>query len=137
MCIISKRPIAQKTIPMTYSSDPADNHSQISHRFIQQADEELAASDHLQASEKAWGAVAHYLKSIAIRREWRHSGHRDFYTIINRLAEEIANPQEFATLFESADTLHANFYTDFLTVPEVQDRIENAKRLLAILEEHV
>ena len=122
---------------MTYSSDRADNHMQISLRFIRQADEELAAGDHLQASEKAWGAVAHYLKSIAIRREWRHSGHRDFYTIINRLAEETANPQEFVMLFEAADSLHANFYNDFLSVPRVRSRIEHAKRLLTLLEEHV
>ena len=122
---------------MTYSTDPADNHMQISHRFIQQADEELAAGDHLQASEKAWGAVAHYLKSIAISREWRHGGHRDFYAIIRRLESETTDAETLAELFRAADSLHANFYTDFLTVPRVRNRIEHAKRLLTLLEEHV
>ena len=122
---------------MTYSDDPADNHMQISRRFIQQADEELASGDHLQASEKAWGAVAHRLKSIATSRGWRHSGHRDFYAIIRRLESETTDAETLAELFRVADGLHANFYSDFLAAPDVQDSIENAKRLLTMLEEHV
>ena len=110
---------------MTYSNDPADNHLQISRRFSRQADDELTAGDHLQASEKAWGAVAHYLKSIAIRREWRHGGHRDYYVIINRLAEETANPEEFTMLFRLADSLHAHFYNDFKSSEDVRDNIQD------------
>ena len=122
---------------MTYSSNPADNHLQISHRFIRQADQELANGDHLQASEKAWGAVAHRLKSIAIRRGWRHGGHRDFYLIIRRLESEMVDAEMLAKLFRVADSLHANFYTDFLTVQSVRGKIEDSKRLLTMLEEYV
>lgn len=122
---------------MTYSDDPADNHLQISRYFILQADEELANGDHLQASEKAWGAVAHRLTSIAISRGWRHGGHRDFYVIIRRLGSEMADAEMLSNLFRSADSLHANFYTDFLTVQSVRGKIEDSKRLLNMLEEYV
>ena len=122
---------------MTYSDDPADNHLQISRYFILQADEELANGDHLQASEKAWGAVAHRLTSIAISRGWRHGGHRDFYVIIRRLGSEVADAEMPSNLFRSADSLHANFYTDFLTVQSVRGKIEDSKRLLNMLEEYV
>ena len=40
-------------------------------------------------------------------------------------------------LFRVADSLHANFYTDFLTVQSVREKIEDAKQLLAMLEECV
>ena len=122
---------------MTYSSDPADNHLQISRRFIRQADEELANDDHIQASEKAWGAVAHRLISLAISRGWRHGGHRDFYVIIRHLEAEMADAEMLSELFRAADSLHANFYTDYFTVQRVQEKIEDSKRLLTMLEEYV
>lgn len=42
-----------------------------------------------------------------------------------------------AKLFRVADSLHANFYTDFLTVQSVRGKIEDSKRLLTMLEEYV
>ena len=43
-------------------------HEEISGRFLHHADEEFEKGDMLQASEKAWGAVAHYVKSVAKAR---------------------------------------------------------------------
>ena len=37
-------------------------HVRISDRFLGQAQSEFERGDLLQASEKAWGAVAHYVK---------------------------------------------------------------------------
>ena len=42
----------------------SEAHGQMSHRLLEQARQELAAGDRIQASEKAWGAAAHILKAL-------------------------------------------------------------------------
>ena len=113
----------------------ADKHMEISRRFIRHAEEELDKGDLLQTSEKAWGATAHRLKAIASRRGWRHSGHRDYYTIIARLSEEVQRQEEFLALFDVADSLHANFYNDFKTEMHVRTGLVNVKKLLDMLDD--
>ena len=56
-------------------------------------------ADLVQASEKGWGAVAHYLKAVAKQRGWRNESHRDFFTIESRLARETDNPDRLHSLF--------------------------------------
>ena len=109
-------------------------HIETSRRFIRHADLMLDEGDLLQASEKAWGAVAHRLKAIARQRNWRHSGHRDFYMIIDALKNEADDPEEFDVCFKSADQLHGNFYNDFLPESAVSDNIENVQTLLRMLD---
>ena len=120
---------------MTFSNNNADNHLHISRRFIQQADEELASGDHIQASEKAWGAVAHYIKAIAERRGWRQTRHRDYYTNMEFLSEETSDKEAFRRFFMVADGLHANFYNDYMSAEQVCESIEDAKELIAILDD--
>ena len=43
-------------------------HQEISRTFLEHAEIEFGKGDLLQASEKAWGAVAHYVKSVAKER---------------------------------------------------------------------
>ena len=120
---------------MTFSNDRSDNHLHISRRFIRQADEELANGDHIQASEKAWGAVAHYFKSIAARRDWRQNSHRDYYVNMEILRDESVDKDEFRRLFMVADGLHANFYNDYLSAEQVSESLGDAKRLITMLDE--
>ena len=120
---------------MTFSNNSADNHMHISRRFIRQADEELASGDHIQASEKAWGAVAHYFKAIAERRDWRQTRHRDYYTNMELLGEESPDREEFRRFFMVADGLHANFYNDYMSAEQVGESIDDTKKLIAILDD--
>ncbi len=120
---------------MTFSNNSSENHLHISRRFLRQADEELSSGDHIQASEKAWGAVAHYFKSIAARREWRQNRHRDYYTNMELLRALSADRDEFRRLFYVADGLHANFYNDYLTAEQVSESIEDTKKLIAMLDQ--
>ena len=46
----------------------AEQHREISTQFLEHAEDELRKGDLLQASEKAWGAVSHYVNSIARQR---------------------------------------------------------------------
>ena len=82
----------------------------------------------------AWGAVAHYLKSIAKRRGWRNRSHRDLSRIVERLGHESDDTYRVHTLYRSANSLHVNFYEDWLDDDTVRIRIEDAKEFVSRLE---
>ena len=48
----------------TIGERPIESHLVHSRRLLAHAEEWLEKGDRLQASEKAWGAVAHYFKVI-------------------------------------------------------------------------
>ena len=110
-----------------------DEHAEISRRLIRQADDEFQKGDTLQASEKAWGAAAHALKSIAEQRGWRHGRHRDLFPMIKRIVEETGQT-EIRALFNTANILHANFYENWLPDDMVEANIADVKNLLEALQ---
>lgn len=112
----------------------ATEHVEISNRFLRHAEEQFQLGDMPQASEKAWGAVAHYLKSIAKRRSWRNRSHRDLSRIVIRLANDSRDPDRIKILFNSANSLHSNFYEDWLEDELVRDGIEHCRELIYKLE---
>ena len=112
----------------------AAEHIVISNRFLQHAEEQFQLGDMPQASEKAWGAVAHYLKSIAKRRGWRNRSHRDLSRVATRLANESSDPNRIRILFNSANSLHSNFYEDWFEDELVRDGIEHCRELIDKLE---
>ena len=112
-----------------------ERHAEISAIFLQHADDLFRAGDSLQASEKAWGAVAHCLKSIALRRNWPSGSHQALKVIVERLAEESYDPARIVMLYKNAESLHTNFYEEWLEDGVVERYIENVKELTAILQE--
>ena len=63
----------------------AEQHREISTHFLEHAEDELRKGDLLQASEKAWGAVSHYVNSIARQRNWPLGSHRRLIENANKL----------------------------------------------------
>ena len=112
---------------------PIETHDVHSRRLIAHAKIELANGDRLQASEKAWGAVAHRLKSIAGRRGWEYATHRQAYRIARRLADEMGNPQ-ILVLFSVANGLHQNYYVDAESVESLREQIDMVKDQLDLVE---
>ena len=111
---------------------PIESHEVHSLRLIGQAQEELEDGDRLQASEKAWGAVAHILKAIAKRRGWRYEAHAHAYRVARRLTTHAGNPRIYY-LFEIANELHRNFYTDSQPLNSLQVNIECVNELMGML----
>ena len=113
----------------------AEQHTEISDAFLRQAEEELLNGDLLQASEKAWGAVAHYVKSVASEQGWSNQSHRD----VNRGARELIrltdNPKLNAVRLGAANALHQNFYENWFDRDQVVDSIEAAQQLVAAMRE--
>ena len=113
--------------------ETVEKHLSISRDFIRQAQVELDKGERLQASEKAWGAAAHAVKAVAQQREWQHRSHSHLFQTISRLSTERNDP-ELRSLFNSASTLHQNFYEDWRTEDFVQDGIDDVARLLGKLD---
>ena len=106
-----------------------NKYTEISQRLIQQAEEELQKGDPLQASEKAWGAVAHAVKSIAEQRGWRHNSHDILYAVSGQIADELGQP-DLRAMFRSANSMHTNYYENWMAADEVQSGIDEARTYL-------
>ena len=64
------------------------NHAVTANEFLDASDKEFAAGDHLQASEKLWGAATHAVMAVAQQREWPHRSHRSLKNAVGRLTAE-------------------------------------------------
>lgn len=118
---------------MTIREQPIESHEVHSERLLRHAIDQLEQGDRLQASEKAWGAVAHQMKVVAERRGWLYRTHRHAYEIADRLSEETGDPN-LLRLFNTANTLHQNYYADEKPISVLKKDIEDVKELLKILE---
>ena len=117
---------------LTTQTAPIETHEVHSERLLRHAHIELEKGDRLQASEKAWGAVAHGIKVVAAHRGWRYDTHADAYRIIKRLAIETGNP-DFRRLFGIAGYLHKNYYIDAMSLEEVRDYLADVEELVEML----
>lgn len=98
-------------------------------KYLRDSDRLLAASDYPQASEKLWGAAAQAVKAVAATRRWRHSGHRDLRRAVSRLYRETGD-NEYLELFSIAESVHANFYEDFLEPEDVRLYAQRVRQLV-------
>ena len=105
-----------------------------SRMMIEQAADELANGDSLQACDKGWSAAAHAVKAIAEGRGWGHKDMADLFDAAHRLANEMGQP-EIRNLFKVASMLHTNIYEGWLDDEDITLDIENVRRLLAMLDE--
>ena len=112
---------------------PLESHLTHSQRLMEHAEEQLAKGDRLQASEKAWGAVAHQIKAIANRRGWKYDAHSQVYDLVRRLAEETEDPILVRDLFSTANGLHRNYYADAMPLEQLGYELSRVKSLLRIL----
>lgn len=111
-----------------------ERHAELGEKYLRHAEDQYEMGDLPQASEKAWGAVAHYLKSVAKQRGWRNSSHSDLSDIATDLAYETKDPERVHILYAAMNGLHANFYEDWLSDQVVGQSIDGARELLSLLE---
>ena len=114
----------------------AEHHREISAQFLDHAEDEFRRGDLLQASEKAWGAVSHYVNSVARQRGWPLGSHRRLIENANELiSRDPVHAGHRRRLLRSVEALHANFYQAFLDEDSVREGIEDAKELISTLED--
>ena len=110
-------------------------HETISAAFLYHAEAEFEKGDMLQASEKAWGAVAHYVKSVAKARGWPDGSHRDIAVNARRLIGRTSDPDGNRKRLVLVNALHVNFYEEELDPKDVELGIEDARALIEAMRE--
>ena len=112
------------------------DHARIALEFLENSDREFSGGDHLQGSEKLWGAASHSVMAIAMQRGWSFSKHNAKVAAVNRLAREHEEPL-LESDFLVAEQFHANFYHDFMEDDHVARArpavVRLVRRLLGLL----
>ena len=103
----------------------AKKHIYLNVKYLQDAKALLDKQDYVQASEKLWGAVAQIIKAIALNRDRRLRSHTAINAYIVQLAKEL-NDVSILDAFSIANSLHQNFYENWLAPETV---IQNAKTI--------
>ena len=114
--------------------NPPETYANQSREFIALAHQELEQGDLLQASEKAWGAAAAAIKSVAEMRGWQHYAHTLIRAAAWRISREYRRPQIMGMIARAND-LHQNYYEYYLAEEEVAEGIAQVAELLSILEQ--
>ena len=104
---------------MTTKEMTADEHAQTARDFLTASDREFAAGDHLQGSEKLYGAATQAVIAVCQQRGWRYKSHRAMKNAVTDLAREYDDPF-IATGFLAAERFHENFFHDHLEDYEVE-----------------
>ena len=133
MCITSHNPEMQKSPNMVTTTE---YHEETSRRFLSQAREEFNRGDLAQSSEKAWGAVAHYIKAISEERGWEHNHHGK---VLRNAALILGNPppaSRYVELLGLVQGLHQNFYEGGWTREMVDAGLSGAEELINALGRH-
>lgn len=113
-----------------------ERHQEICEQFLAHAEEEYRRGDHLQAAEKAWGAFAHCVNSIAIGKGWRVGTHRQLRDNAKRLIDrDPEHAEKRRLLLGAVESLHVNFYKEFMTEDEVRHGIDDARELIEAVRE--
>ena len=112
---------------------PDNKYAAMSQEYLAHAEDYLRLGDLKQASEKSWGATACALKSIAEQRDWRHNSHSLLFDISNQVADELSRP-ELRELFAVANSMHQNFYENWMPEETVEHIVGRVKDYLAELE---
>ena len=88
----------------------ASERRAISVEFVQRSDQEFdSGGNTMIAAELMWGAVAHGLLAIAEINEWPCHGHRGYFEVARRLAQQQPNVT-WQSDVAAADQLHGHFY---------------------------
>jgi hypothetical protein len=120
---------------MTYIpvEEVAEEYRQTGRWLMDRAEWEFDRGDLVQASEKAWGAAAQFLKALATQRGWGHESHQHLGQVADKLAAETGNP-EISIFFDRAESLHANFYEAYRSEASVRLGIDAMQQYLDIME---
>ena len=126
---------------MTTKEMTIPEHAQTARDFLAASDREFAAGDHLQGSEKLYGAATQAVIANCQQRGWRYQSHRAMKQAVTALAREHdddAIADAIVGGFSAAERFHANFFhaymEDYDIAAERTVVHHFVARLLALLE---
>lgn len=114
-------------------SEMAEAYVRLSEKYLVEAENFLVKGDYTQASEKLWGSAALMVKAVAAVRGISILSHGELFSFVRKLGEE-QNESEFRRLFSVANTLHQNFYEDWLHKDVIKEYYEDIKQFIVKLK---
>ena len=94
-------------------------YERLNGKYMREAEVLLKKKDFPQASEKLWGACAEIVKAVAAKRGVELGTHRSLGEFVSRLSRE--HPRwNLIDSFNYAQSLHQNFYEDWLPADHVE-----------------
>ena len=113
--------------------EAANEYKTTARHLLQQAEDEFAKGDLLQASEKGWGAVAAAVKAAATLRGIGHHSHRELRFAALDIAAE-SGETRIGGMFRTSESLHVNYCEAWMPPDEVRECLDAAAELVDILE---
>jgi hypothetical protein len=104
-------------------------HLKLSEKYMKDAEEFLTKKDCIQASKKAWGAAAQIVKALAAKEGKELRGHARLWQFVDELAEKLQHI-EIRRLWSRANSLHQNFYENWMPPRDVIYAIEDIKKFV-------
>lgn len=106
-----------------------ERYLELNRKYLEEAEGFLTKGDYVQASEKLWGAAAEMVKAVASKRGLELKSHRDLWGFVTRLDNE--RPElNLLKLFHVANSLHVNFYENWMTPEAVTKGAEAVKEFI-------
>ena len=118
---------------MDTNNTESNKYAELRRWCIGEADSYLRRRNNIQASEKGWGVAAQALKAVAEERGWNHGGHGLIVDIAKQVSDE-EDRQDLFLAFGAAQSLHVNFYENWLATDAVATYLDAVKALLPELE---
>ncbi|MGQ9469507.1 MAG: PaREP1 family protein [Nitrososphaerales archaeon] len=114
-------------------STDAETYLRLNGKFLREAEGFLAKGDYVQASEKLWGAAAEIVKAVAAKRGLELRAHKSISEFVSRLHRE-KPALRLAEDFHIANSLHTNFYEDWLDPEMVKVGAKAVKRFTSKMQ---
>jgi uncharacterized protein (UPF0332 family) len=96
---------------------------------MKDAEEFLTKKDYIQASEKAWSAAAQIVKALAAKEGKELRSHASLWQFVDEIAEKLQDI-ELRRLWSRANSLHQNFYENWMPPRDVIYAIEDVKKFV-------
>jgi uncharacterized protein (UPF0332 family) len=113
--------------------DLVEQYQVLSEKYLRDGKELLKEGDHVQASEKLWGAAALTVKMVAAKRGLKLEEHGGLWVFINLLAKE-SGDKDCNKFFGEANALHRNFYENEMEKESVEAILEDVDKLIIKLK---
>jgi len=118
-----------KAFSILNPEEMAEVHLELCEKFLREAEELLKKGDGIQASEKGWGAAAQVVKAAAAREGKELRTHGELWKYVSGLRER-RKDEEIGVLWDRANSLHTNFYENWLPLKEVEIRIRDVRKFV-------
>ena len=118
-----------RTFSILNPEDVADMHIELCDKYLREAEEFLREKDGVQASEKGWGAASQAIKAKAAKEGKELRSHGELWKYGSELRRRYKD-EEIGVLWDRANSLHMNFYENWLPLDDVEVRIRDIKRFI-------